>query len=74
MEIRDNRNIKTVEFKNIKEGDIFGYDNIIFLKTSSTYSYDEDLLNCYNLQDNEFSYFNDDECVIMLKGELIINN
>lgn len=74
MKITDNRNVKTIEFKDVKEGDIFEYDNIIFLKTSFTYAYDEDLLNCYNLQDNEFSYFNDDERVIMLKGELIINN
>ena len=72
MEIIDNRK-KSIEFENVKYGEVFGYNGNFFMKINETYC-DEcgDYDNSVNIENGELNYFKDDIFVMPVKCKLVI--
>lgn len=72
MEIQDNRNKKMI-FSELAVGDIFQFDDYIFMKIPDIYDEKYGDNNCFDLFNNCLCYCRNDEIVEILKCKLIIN-
>ena len=60
-------------FSELKPGNIFRYASDIYIKTETTYDYDNHAIsNTVRLKDGEVSYFNDDADVTQLNAKVVI--
>ncbi len=59
-------------FKDLKAGDLFFWEDELYLKTETFKVDEEDSRNAVSLIDNCITYFEDDEPIIPKSGELTI--
>lgn len=66
-------NKKYVCFKEIKQGEVFKYQDDLFMKIEEIEAESENIMNAIFLADGELINFYDHELVFPLKYQLIIN-
>lgn len=73
MKIKDNREWK--KFSEIKVGNVFFWDEMYFLKLSTEYAnIDGELVNCFNISENEVDGFCGSCNVIAVNGTFVVED
>lgn len=69
--IRNDKN--HFDFGNLEKGDVFRYQDNVFMVIKKIESKNGSVYNAIDLEDGELTLFYDDEEVIPLKAELVVN-
>lgn len=65
---------RKVNFEMVAIGDVFSYDDAIYMRTLEVAStYTGELYNAVNLADGENTYFEDNDEVVLVKAQLVIS-
>lgn len=65
---------RKVNFEMVAIGDVFSYDDAIYMRTQeATSTHTGELYNAVHMIDGESTYFDDNEIVIQVKAQLIIS-
>lgn len=68
------KDMRKVNFEMVAIGDVFSYDDAIYMRTLEVAStYTGELYNAVNLADGENTYFEDNDEVVLVKAQLVIS-